>query len=144
MNQESVQKAFPPLSSIRWGAVVDRLGFVDRLWFMVDRFGFMVDRLGFMVDRLWLMVDRLWFMVGGGGRVVRLGLGVDRGALVGDLCHVAVVVVCCVLHMLDTPVRKLERKNAGIKGDKKWHKRSREATVKTNLLNIKCQLTWTE
>jgi len=99
----------PPLSSIRWGAVVDRLGFVDRLWFMVDRFGFMVDRLGFMVDRLWLMIDRLWFMVGRGGRVVRLGLGVDGGALVGDLCHVAVVVVCCVLHMLDTPVRKLDR-----------------------------------
>ena len=115
MNQNSVQKAFSPLSSIRWGAVVDRLGFVDRLWFMVDGFGFMVDRLwfmvdrfGFMVDRLWFMVDRLWFMVGGGGRMVRLGLGVDWGALVGDLCHIAVVVVCCVLHMLDTAVRKLE------------------------------------
>ena len=112
MNQESVRKAFPPLSSIRWGAVVDRLGFVDRLWFMVDRFGFMVDRLGFMVDRLWLMV-------GGGGRVVRLGLGVDWGALVGDLCHIAVVVVCCVLHMLDTPVRKLEKKECRHKGGQK-------------------------
>ena len=88
--------------------MVDRLGFVDRLWFMVDRFGFMVDRLWFMVDRFGFMVDRLWFMVGGGGRMVRLGLGVDWGALVGDLCHIAVVVVCCVLHMLDTAVRKLE------------------------------------
>merc|ERR1711933_494605 len=84
------------------GAVVDRLGFVDRLWFMVDR-------LGFMVDRLWFMVDRLWFMVGGGGRVGRLGLRGDWGALVGDLRHVAVVMVCCVLHMLDTAVRKLDR-----------------------------------
>merc|ERR1712045_36486 len=76
---------------------------------MVDRLWFMVDRLGFMVDRLGVMVDWLWFMVGGGGRVVRLGLGIDWGALVGDLCHVAVVVICCVLHMLDTAVRKLDR-----------------------------------
>ena len=110
--------------------MVDRLGFVDRLWFMVDRFGFMVDRLGFMVDRLWLMVDRLWFMVGGGGRVVRLGLGVDWGALVGDLRHIAVVVVCCVLHMLDTPIRKLERGECRHKGGQKMASRGQRSHCK--------------
>ena len=103
--------------------MVDRLGFVDRLWFMVDGFGFMVDRLWFMVDRLWFMIDRLGFMVGGGGRVVGLGLGVDWGALVGDLCHIAVVVVCCILHMLDTTVRKLENKEWRHKGGQKMASR---------------------
>jgi len=45
-------------------------------------------------------------MVGGLGGDVGLGLGVDRGALVGDLSDVAVDVVSSVLHGLDPAVRK--------------------------------------
>ena len=45
-------------------------------------------------------------MVGGLGGDVRLGLGVDGGALVGDLGHVAVDVISSVLHGLDPAVGK--------------------------------------
>jgi len=45
-------------------------------------------------------------MVGGLGGDVGLGLGVDRGALVGDLSDVAVDVVSSVLHGLDPAVGK--------------------------------------
>ena len=40
----------------------------------------------------------------GGGRDVRLGLGVDSGALVGHVSDVAVIAVGGVLHVLDTAV----------------------------------------
>ena len=50
-------------------------------------------------------------MVGGGGLVGRggsvgLGLGVDSGALVGDISHVSVVSVGGVLHVLDSAIGK--------------------------------------
>ena len=45
-------------------------------------------------------------MVGGLGSDVGLGLGVDRGALVGDLSDVAVDMVGSVLHGLDPTVGK--------------------------------------
>ena len=45
-------------------------------------------------------------MVSGLGCDIGLGLGVDRGALVGDLGDVAVDVVGSVLHMLDPAVGK--------------------------------------
>merc|ERR1712106_573086 len=37
-------------------------------------------------------------------RGIRLGLGVDRGALVGNFSHIAVVAVSLVVDMLDTTV----------------------------------------
>ena len=46
-------------------------------------------------------------MVGRGGHV-GLGLGVDWGALVGHLGHVAVHVVGRVGHVLDTAVRECD------------------------------------
>ena len=48
-------------------------------------------------------------MVSGLGGDIGLGLGVDRGALVGDLGDVAVDVVGGVLHMLDPAVGKGDR-----------------------------------
>ena len=48
-------------------------------------------------------------MVSGLGGDVGLGLGVDRGALVGDLGDVAVDVVSGVLHVLDPAVGKGDR-----------------------------------
>ena len=48
----------------------------------------------------------------GGGWCVWLGLGVDRGALVGDLSHIAVHMVSCVLHVLDPAVRESHRVRA--------------------------------
>ena len=52
-------------------------------------------------------------MVGGLGGDVGLGLGVDRGALVGDLSDIAVDVVGSVLHVLDPAVREGDRVRAG-------------------------------
>ena len=46
-------------------------------------------------------------MVGGWG--IWLGLGVDRGALVGDLSDVAVNMVSSVLHVLDSTIRESHR-----------------------------------
>ena len=48
-------------------------------------------------------------MVSGLGGDIGLGLGVDRGALVGDLGDVAVDVVGGVLHVLDPAVGKGDR-----------------------------------
>ena len=48
----------------------------------------------------------------GGGWCVWLGLGVDRGALVGDLSHIAVHMVSSVLHVLDPAVRESHRVRA--------------------------------
>ena len=48
-------------------------------------------------------------MVSGLGGDIGLGLGVDRGALVGDLGDVAVDVVGGVLHMLDPAIWKSHR-----------------------------------
>ena len=48
-------------------------------------------------------------MVSGLGGDIGLGLGVDRGALVGDLGDVAVDVVGSVLHVLDPAVGKGDR-----------------------------------
>ena len=52
-------------------------------------------------------------MVGGLGGDVGLGLGVDRGALVGDLSDIAVDVVGSVLHVLDPAVREGDGVRAG-------------------------------
>merc|ERR1712018_928627 len=41
-----------------------------------------------------------------GGRVVRLGLGVDGGAFVFDISNITVVVISSVGHYLDTAIRK--------------------------------------
>ena len=41
-----------------------------------------------------------------GGRVVRLGLGVDRGAFVFDISNITVVVISGVGHSLDTAIGK--------------------------------------
>ena len=51
-------------------------------------------------------------MVSGLGGDIGLGLGVDRGALVGDLGDVAVDVVGGVLHVLDPAVGKGNRVGA--------------------------------
>ena len=47
-----------------------------------------------------------------GGRCIWLGLGVDRGALVGDLSHIAVHMVSSVLHVLDPAIREGHRVRA--------------------------------
>merc|ERR1719192_1705869 len=52
-------------------------------------------------------------MVGGLGGDIGLGLGVDRGALVGDLSDIAVDVVGSVLHVLDPAVREGDGVRAG-------------------------------
>ena len=49
----------------------------------------------------------------GGGGDVRLGLGVDSGALVGHVSDVAVIAVGGVLHVLDTAVREGNGVGAG-------------------------------
>ena len=48
-------------------------------------------------------------MVSGLGGDIGLGLGVDRGALVGDLSDIAVDVVGGVLHVLDPAIWKSHR-----------------------------------
>ena len=48
----------------------------------------------------------------GGGWCVWLGFGVDRGALVGDLSHIAVHMVSSVLHVLDPAIREGHRVRA--------------------------------
>ena len=48
-------------------------------------------------------------MVGGRSRGIWLGFRVDGGALVGDLCDIAVDVVGGVLHMLDPAIWKSHR-----------------------------------
>merc|ERR1740123_2248199 len=52
-------------------------------------------------------------MVGRLGGDIWLGLRVDRGALIGDLSHVAVDMISSVLHGLDPAVRKGDRVRAG-------------------------------
>ena len=42
----------------------------------------------------------------GGGGLVGLGLGVDSGALIGDISDIAVIAVAGVLHVLDSAVGK--------------------------------------
>jgi len=52
-------------------------------------------------------------MVGGLGGDIWLGLRVDRGALIGDLSHVAVDMISSVLHGLDPAVGKGDGVRAG-------------------------------
>merc|ERR1740123_761317 len=52
-------------------------------------------------------------MVGGLGGDIWLGLRVDRGALIGDLSHVSVDMICSVLHGLDPAVGKGDGVRAG-------------------------------
>merc|ERR1740123_109151 len=52
-------------------------------------------------------------MVGGLGGDIGLGLRVDRGALIGDLSHVAVDMISSVLHGLDPAVGKGDGVRAG-------------------------------
>ena len=114
----------------RLGFVINRLWLmVDRLRLMVDRF-WSIDRFRFVVDRLWLVIDRfwgidrLWLMVDRGLGIDRSGFMVNwsrmmvcrgrwvvgflfrvvRGSFIGNLSHIAIVVVSGVLDMLDPAI----------------------------------------
>jgi len=86
--------------------LIDRLRMVDWFYRLVRCWGRMVYRLRFVGSRSWMVyrlrLVRCW------GRMVRLLLWVVGGAFIGDLSHVSVVVVSGVLHMLSSPVRKLD------------------------------------
>ena len=81
-----------------------------RGWMVVDWLWLLVR--SWMVDRLWLLVrswvvDWLWLLVRSRRWVVWLLLRIVGGSLIGDFGHVSIVMVRSVLHVLSSPVRKL-------------------------------------